>query len=55
MIDTSYFAIMTLPEFSVKEFSNCVVVLKVYPMQSAKEEVAPRLGPLCTILPERAL
>ena len=43
MLDTAYFAVMTLREFSGAEFARCALVLQIYPMQSVKEKAAPRL------------
>ena len=43
MIETSYFAVMSLGEFSGAEFNNCEVVLQIYPMTAAKGDVAQRL------------
>ena len=43
MIETSYFAVMSLGEFSDAKFNNCEVVMQTYPMTAAKEDVAPRL------------
>ena len=43
MLETSYFAMMSLGQFAGAEFNNCEVVLQIYPMTAAKEDVAPRL------------
>ena len=43
VIETSYFAVMSLPEFSGAEFASCAIVLQIYPMTAAKEDVASRL------------
>ena len=45
VIETSYFAVMSLLEFSGAEFANCLIVLQIYPMTTAKEDVAPKLCP----------
>ena len=43
MIETSYFEVMSLGEFSGAEFNHCEVVLQIYPMTAAKEDVASQL------------
>ena len=51
MIDTSYFAVMSLPEFFGGAFNSCGVVLQIYPMTSAKEDVALGSGLWCITQP----
>ena len=42
-IETSYFAVLSLPEFWGAEFANCAIVLQISSMTAAKEDVAPWL------------
>ena len=51
MIETSYFAVVSLPQFSGVEFGKCEVVLQIYSMTSAKEDVAARLWSIVYIQP----